>query len=148
MEAIQMEETLVFSGLASPTYQERAQAVEWLRGIMKKTGGRYHFKSLEKLISLLSERLADSNWSVRNDTLTLVAELVGNSTLPDLQRYITSLFPSLLLNLGDTKVVIRKAALLAIQVLHSLSLYSISYVVPFFVCLFVCLMDVIMIDYV
>ena len=110
-----MEESALLIGLASNNAQERTAAVEALRVNVSRNGGRLRFKMLEKLFTALADVLKDQNWNLRKDTLTFLAELMP-SCGPEVEKFVLRVVPGMLLNFADTKIAVRKAAHLCVQV--------------------------------
>jgi hypothetical protein len=110
-----MEESLLFANLASVNPTEKTQAFELVKTWIKKDGAKFRIKNLVKLFTLLRDNLNDQNWNVRKDALSLVGDLVGIISVEN-QPSLNFMFEPLFMNLGDTKVAIRKAALTAIEV--------------------------------
>jgi hypothetical protein len=83
-----------------------------------RKNGRLKFRGVDKLFRLLGETLQDTNWNVRRDTIALLTEVVSKSG-HELEKHIVRVFPQLVHNLGDTKVVIRRGAVSAIETCYA-----------------------------
>jgi hypothetical protein len=110
-----MEESLLFANLVAVNAQERSQAIETLRAWAKKDGPRLRVRNLEKMFLLIKENLTDTNWNVRRDALSLLTDLIPQMPI-ELQGFSVPIIEAVMINLGDTKVAIRKAAILSLEV--------------------------------
>jgi HEAT repeat protein len=96
--------------------QERANALELLRGELKKANGPPRFKNVNKLYDMLADLLHDKHTTTRRAAVAAAADAVtksGRKGGPLLLRVL----PGLIYNLGDGKVAVRGAAAAAIKVI-------------------------------
>jgi hypothetical protein len=120
MSSIQITE--IFSALDDVSPLRRSKAIEELRMSVKENHGHLLFGNVKKVFSVLNARLRDNNWNVAHQSIQFLSDLFRNQDLgPDCKSYLSSILPTLVENLGDSKVVIRKASL---QVLKELLTHS------------------------
>lgn len=102
-----VEDTLeLVHAVQSRNGSARGEALEGLREALKRPGA---LPPLDKLFSALALCLNDANWNVRKDALSLLSDLLQSSS-QSLASHIVHLLPSLLANLADTKIALKKAA--------------------------------------
>ena len=109
--------------LEDPSPLRRSKAMEELRSSVKSSGGQLFFgANIRQLFAVLNARLRDSNWNVAHQCIQFLAELFGERAQelgPDFDECAGMILPTLVENLGDSKIVIRKASL---SVLRGLAL--------------------------
>ena len=110
-----MDENDVCKQLSDPSFEKRSEMLEYLLTLVRRNGGRLPFTNKERIFSGLAVAIADSNWDIRQHCSKLILETIpqlGN----ELDKCMASLLPQLVLNLGDSKVTVRRDALQTIHV--------------------------------
>ncbi|XP_078671437.1 TOG array regulator of axonemal microtubules protein 1-like isoform X2 [Branchiostoma floridae x Branchiostoma belcheri] len=108
------EEDLVLNLLDDESFAKRTQALDYLRGVVRKNGGRLVFHNRQALFNGLANLLQDSNWNVRHQCIQLISEMIPGFG-PGLDTGMAAVLPNIVFNIGDTKVAIKKSA---IQTVH------------------------------
>ncbi|CAH1262478.1 TOG array regulator of axonemal microtubules protein 1-like isoform X2 [Branchiostoma lanceolatum] len=108
------EEDLVLNLLDDESFAKRTQALDYLRGVVRKNGGRLVFHNRQALFNGLANLLQDSNWNVRHQCIQLISEMIPGFG-PGLDAGMAAVLPNIVFNIGDTKVAIKKSA---IQTVH------------------------------
>eukprot|EP01135_Chromosphaera_perkinsii_P001920 Nk52_evm69s212 gene=Nk52_evmTU69s212 len=109
-----MDQEALFQDLDSFDANKRSQALETLKCSVQNNNGQLLCGNIKKLFSLLKARLTDTNWSVRHQCVQCMGEIIPEFG-PDLIGAISLVLPTLVINLGDPKVVIRKATQQVLQ---------------------------------
>jgi hypothetical protein len=110
----------IFAMLDDVSPLRRSKAIEELRTSVKETGGHLLFGNVKKVFSVLNSRLRDNNWNVAHQAILFTSELF-HTLGPDCRSNLSIILPTLVDNLGDRKVVIRKASLHVLRELLQLS---------------------------
>eukprot|EP00126_Sphaerothecum_destruens_P002616 Sdes_comp16041_c0_seq1m5244 len=109
-----MDQETLFINLESNDASQRSDALTFLRDSVRKNNGQLLCGNLRKLFILLKSRLADPNWSVRHQCVQCMADIIPEFG-PDLISSMSIVLPTLTVNLGDSKVVVRKATVQVFQ---------------------------------
>ena len=106
----------IFQALEDVSPLRRSKAIEELRDSVKENHGHLLFGNVKRVFSVLKARLRDNNWNVAHQSIQFLGDLFRNQDLgPDCKSCLSIILPTLVENLGDSKIVIRKASLQVIK---------------------------------
>lgn len=101
----------IFLALDDVSPLRRSKAIEDMRASVKENNAHLLIGNVKRIFSALKVRLRDSNWNVAHQSIQFLSDLFRNQDLgPDCKTYLALILPTLVENLGDTKIVIRKAS--------------------------------------
>ena len=110
-----MEQDVVLEQLNDQSFNRRAEVLDELRTLVRRNGGRLPFAAPKEIFTGLSLALCDSNWDVRHQCIQLINELIPQFG-QDLDMCMAVVLPTLIPNLGDSKITIRRAVIQTIHV--------------------------------
>ena len=120
-----LSEDKLLANLDHANYVRRSEAVESLRAFARRSleaeadgDDGYQLGTVvsdrRRLFTLLKQRLDDVSWNVAHQTTQLVGDLVGVLG-PDTSLFLSVVLPTLVSNLGDNKILIRKESVSALS---------------------------------